>query len=260
MLVREILQTLSELAPFEYAESWDNSGLLVGRQDKEVKRIYIAIDATDEIIDDAIRKRADLLLTHHPLIFSSMKQVVSDDFVGRRIIKLISSDMSYIAMHTNFDIMGMADAAADSLSLKNCEVLETIFEDDIAKAGYGRIGSLSYPMTLEELAREVKKAFNLPNVRIFGAPETTIATVGIFPGSGGSGIEPAINGGADVLITGDIKHHEGIDAVARELAIIDAGHYGIEKLFISYMEEYIQRRIKDVMVITEEAREPFIVV
>lgn len=260
MTCREVLNCLSELSPFEYAESWDNVGLLIGSEDKEVERIYIAVDATDEVIENAIEVGADMLLTHHPMIFSAMKKIRDDDFVGSRVIKLIQNDMAYVAMHTNFDIMGMADAAADELGLTHTQVLQITFEDDIAKEGFGRIGELHREMSLEELAQKVKSAFRVPNVKVFGERSQHVSKVALLPGSGKSAIDDAIKLGADVYITGDIDHHSGIDALERNLCIIDAGHYGIEKLFISSMEDYIHRNLKGIQVYTEPEKEPFDIV
>lgn len=257
MTCREILECLGELAPFEYAEKWDNVGLLAGRMDKEIGKIYIALDATEEVIDNAVEHGADMLLTHHPLIFSPMKRIVDDDFIGRRVLKLIGNDISYVAMHTNFDIMGMADAAADDLPMKNCEVLETVFEDEYDQAGFGRIGDLQREMTVQELADIVKEVFRIPHVKVFGASDTIVSRVAIMPGSGKSAIDDAIKGGAQAYITGDIDHHSGLDAIERGLCIIDAGHYGIEKLFIAYMEEYIHRKLKGIEVEVEPICEPF---
>lgn len=134
--------------------------------------------------------------------------------------------MCYYAMHTNFDVMGMADAAADELKLQNREVLDITFEDDIAKEGFGRLGDLPYPMTVDECAAYVKERFHLQAVKVFGQGSQQLVRAAISPGSGKSMIAPAIGKGADVLITGDIDHHEGIDAVEQGMAVIDAGHYG----------------------------------
>lgn len=116
MNCNEIIGKLESLSPTAFAEDWDNIGLLVGRRDKEVETIYIALDATDEVIEEAVRVGADMLLTHHPLVFKKLDRVTTDDFIGRRVCRLIKNDVSYYAMHTNFDVMGMADAAADELS------------------------------------------------------------------------------------------------------------------------------------------------
>ncbi len=256
----EIIDKLEALSPTEFAEEWDNIGLLAGRRDKEVRTVYIALDATDAVIGEAVRLGADLLLTHHPLIFKKMSRVNTDDFIGRRVCELIRNDISYYAMHTNFDVMGMADAAADELSLKDRRVLDVTYEDDISKEGCGRVGELKDSMRVEALAGLVKEKFHVPNVRVFGDLDSPVRTVAVMPGSGGGFIQDALVAGADAMITGDVGHHEGIDAVAQGLAVIDAGHYGIEKLFISYMEEFMKRELPGVQIYKAEIREPFIVV
>lgn len=256
----EVIDQLETLSPTSYAEAWDNVGLLAGRRDKEIHSIYIAVDATDEVIDEARRLQVDFVLTHHPLIFSKMDRINTDHFIGRRVYELIRNDICYYAMHTNFDVMGMADAAADELELKQRQVLDVTYEDDIAKEGCGRYGKLPYKMTLHQCAEKVKKAFQVPNVRVYGDLNTVIEDAAILPGSGGSFVKNALTFGADVLITGDIDHHEGIDAVAQGLTIIDAGHYGIEKLFVPYMEEYLKRECSQLTVYKAKVKEPFVVV
>ena len=256
----EIIEQLEAHSPASYAEEWDNIGLLAGRRDKEVKTIYIALDATDEVIADAVRLGADLLLTHHPLIFKKLGSVTTDDFIGKRIVELLRNDMSYFAMHTNFDVMGMADAAADELALQDRQVLNVTFEDDISKEGCGRVGRLRKRMSVADLAEFVKHRFQVPNVRVYGDLGDIVETAAVMPGSGGGYIRDALRAGADVMITGDIDHHEGIDAVAKGMAIIDAGHYGIEKLFIFYMEEFFQRELPALTVYKAEIKEPFVVV
>ena len=254
-----ICESLEELSPKIFALSFDNVGLLVGRYDKDVKTIYIALDATDEVIDAAIECEADMLITHHPMIFSAIKSVRADDFIGRRILKLAKYDISYYAMHTNFDVMGMADAAADEIDLIERDVLQVTYEDEIGAEGIGRIGRLREEMSLIELCDFVKERFMLDTVKVFGDPDRLCNICAISPGSGKSMIKYAIEKGADVIITGDIDHHEGIDSVAQGLCVIDAGHFGIEKIFVPYMEEFIRREMPEIKVYTHEMTSPFMV-
>lgn len=255
----EIIEKLETLSPVMYAEEWDNIGLLAGRRDKEVRTIYIALDATDEVIGEAVAVKADMLLTHHPLIFKKLGRIDTEDFIGRRVWQLIRNDISYYAMHTNFDVMGMADAAADELSLTDRQVLNVTYEDDISKEGCGRVGRLAKRMSVSDCAELVKKQFKVPNVRVFGDPGDIVEVAAVLPGSGGDYIKEALRAGADVMITGDIDHHEGIDAVAQGLTVIDAGHYGIEKLFIPYMEEFLKRELPELSIYKADIREPFVV-
>ena len=256
----EIMERLEELSPTIYAEDWDNVGLLVGRREKDVRKIYIALDATDEVIEEAVKLQTDMLITHHPLIFSAMKKIQSDDYIGRRILRLARHDIACYAMHTNFDIMGMADAAADEMELRHRQVLSTTYEDDIAKEGFGRFGKLPQIMTLRECAEYVKKKFGIASVKVFGDLETVLETAAISPGSGKSMIQPALEAGVDVLITGDIDHHEGIDSTARGLQIIDAGHYGLEQIFVPYMEEYLHREMQGVSIFMHRQESPFVII
>lgn len=260
---RRVMGILEELSPTCYAEKWDNVGLLVGRKSKEVNTIFVALDATDDVIKAAIECEADMLITHHPLLFSPIKSVRADDFIGRRILTLAKHDISYYAMHTNFDVMGMADAAADEIGLVEREVLDVTYEDEIGTEGIGRIGRLSGDFTLVELCELVKERFNLDSVKVYGEfddSDRLMDVCAIVPGSGKSMIDVAIEKGADVLITGDIDHHAGIDALARGLCIIDASHHGLEKIFVPYMEDFLRDELPEVKVYTSELTAPFRVI
>lgn len=257
MECKKVIEILEKQSPKSYACDWDNVGLLVGREDKEIQKIYIALDATDEAIEEAIANGADMLLTHHPMIFKGMKRVTQEDFIGRRIIHLIQNDMVYYAMHTNFDVMGMADLAADYLGISDTRVLEITSVSETGEEGIGRYGSLKKEMTVRECCEEVKQAFSLENVKVFGDLERKVKTAAISPGSGKSVISNALQAGVDVLITGDIDHHEGIDAVAQNMTVIDAGHYGVEHIFIPYMEQYLKREAKELEIAVQPLTFPF---
>ena len=257
MRCQEIIECLEEVSPRSFAESWDNVGLLCGRMEREVKSIYIALDATSEVINAAIAADVDMLLTHHPMIFKPLKKIQGNDFIGERILRLAEHQISYYAMHTNFDVMGMADAVADELSLQDRKVLSVTFEDDISKEGIGRIGVLPQAMNLAQCAQYIKNSCKIEHVKVYGKPTDTVIMAAVCPGSGKSCIEDAIALGADVLITGDIDHHEGIDAVERGLSIIDAGHYGLEKIFVPYMEEYCKRKLPGIQVYAAPVQNPF---
>ena len=186
MILQDVCAKLEEHSPLRYMAEWDNSGLQVGGRQQEIRSILITLDVTDEAIDYAIDARADLILSHHPLIFSALKSVTEEDLCGRRILKLIRHHICCYAMHTNFDVMGMADAAADALGLKKCEVLEVTYEDEVSKEGFGRVGELSSPMRAGEYAGHVKKSFSLDHVVFYGDRDALIERVAICPGSGRS--------------------------------------------------------------------------
>lgn len=257
MKCQEIITILQKQAPEQYACEWDNVGLLVGDANKEVQKVYIALDATEETIEEAVALGADMLLTHHPMIFKGIKKVNTDDFTGKRVVSLIRADMAYYAMHTNFDVKGMAELAAEKIGLTDCKVLEVTCEDEQGLQGIGKVGTVS-SMSVRDCAELVKKAFHLEQVKVFGDLDAKITRAAICPGSGKSVIGEALKSGAQVLITGDIDHHEGIDAAAQKMAVIDAGHYGIEKIFIPYMKQYLEENTTGLTILEQPEKQPFV--
>lgn len=241
MKCKDLIAKLEELSPAMYAMDWDNSGLLVGDPEADVTKVLLSVDVTDEVVDEAIREGANMILTHHPLIFSKINKVVATDFIGKRIIRMIENGICCYCMHTNFDVMGMADAAADELGLLQSEVLMVTYEDDISKEGIGRYGFLKDICPLQELAERVKATFALEHVTAYGDRNTEVAKVAISTGSGKSVIKYALKTDCDVIITGDIDYHTALDSVAQGLCIIDAGHFGLEKIFITYLKDYLKR-------------------
>ena len=245
MLCRELIEKLEELAPKSLACDWDNPGFLAGRGDKEIKKVLVALDATDRVVEQAVREQADFLLTHHPLIFRALKQVNDANFISRRIVSLLQADISYVAMHTNFDAAPgcMADLAAERLGIRDGQPLEVTGEVKEMPVGIGKAGVLAEPVSLDALAKQVKQAFELPFVLVYGseAAKGPVSRVAVSPGAGGSMIRYALEQKAQVLVTGDIGHHDAIDAAAQGMAIIDAGHYGLEHIFIPFMADYVKR-------------------
>ena len=256
MKCQEIIERIERRFPREYACSWDNVGLLAGDRQQEVDTVYIALDATDEVIEAAVSSGAGLLLTHHPMIFGGLKSVTADDYTGERLIRLIKNGISYYAMHTNYDVLGMADLAAGMLDLTETEVLEEVLDGE----GIGRTGRLPKIMTLEECGQFVKERFSLPNVKIFGELNKMVATAAISPDSGKSMARPAFEAGVDVLISGDIDHHTGIDMADCGMAVIDAGHYGIEHIYIEDMKKFLEKELPALKICTAPVRQPFQVI
>lgn len=257
MQCKEIMEIIEAVYPKEAALSFDNVGLQAGRSDKEVRRIYLALDATKGVIRAAKDSQADMLITHHPLIFSPLKSVTDGDFISRRILELIQSDISYYAMHTNYDVLGMAGLAERILGLRDARVLDVTGEIAGREEGIGRIGMLQGSMTLRECCGYVKERLELDTVRVFGDPDREVRCLAVSPGSGKSAVAPAAAKGADVLVTGDIGHHDGLDAWEQGLAVIDAGHYGTEYIFIEDMKQFLEKRLDGVEIRTAPTVHPF---
>lgn len=261
MKLREIMDKLDGDFPIAYAVDWDNTGLLTGDENADIKKVYIALDVTEETAEGAAKAGADLMITHHPLLFHPLKSVNEQDPVGRCVRRLIGNGINYYAMHTNFDIVKMADLNADDLKIENPEILEEVFTDQEGKLrGFGRIGNLREKLTLHDFAQAVNSAMLLPAVRVYGNPAQMIARAAVSSGSGKSSIPSAIKKGADVLVTGDIDYHTALDACAAGLSLIDAGHYGTEFIFISYMKKYFERTLPELSVETRAIRQPYTVI
>lgn len=262
MLCRELIDILEQEVPLNAAESWDNPGFLVGDKDQEVKKVLVVLDITNEVVELAIKENVDFILAHHPVIFSKITKCTSDDFLQRKLLKLIRNDIACYGMHTNYDVCRMCDAAATKLSLSVEGVVEETDHPEFQaqKKGIGFFSTLKEPVTLAAYAQTVKDVFGLEAVMIYGNPEQKIQKIAMVPGSGRSMIRNAVRKGADVLITGDFGHHEGLDAVDMGLCVIDAGHYGLEQVFIRDMEQFLKEKLDEVQVISYEAGSPYHVI
>ena len=244
MKCSEIFEYLKRLYPLELAMDWDNSGFLLGRSDKEVRKVLVVLDITNEVLDYAGAKSIDLIVSHHPIIFSAIKRITDDTLLGNYILKILKNDISVIAMHTNFDIAngGMADICSERLGISNTCVFERTNICDGEELGVGKIGDLKKALSLDELVSLIKEKFNLEKVAVFGRENIKgkISRIAISPGSGKGMYKHAL-AEADVLITGDITHHEGLDASNEGICIIDATHYGLEHIFIEKIEDDLKK-------------------
>ncbi|MCQ2521141.1 MAG: Nif3-like dinuclear metal center hexameric protein [Lachnospiraceae bacterium] len=258
MTLKEIIQLLEQFSPPPLAMDWDKSGLQCGRLGQDIQSIMVAVDATEDVIKQAVEKKVDLLVTHHPFLFSSLTSVTDEGTKGSLVYELIEHKIACYSMHTNYDVSGMGEAAAKRLGITNAGVLELTFAQDGFKAGIGRVGLLPKTMTLKNCAVYVKEVFGLDSVRVFGDLRKKIKIAAVCPGSGKHMAKYALKTGADVLITGDIDHHEGIDAVAEGLAVIDAGHYGIEKIFVEDITKVLNKQLPGLKVMAAKEKAPFV--
>lgn len=264
----EIIKKLEALAPEYLASSWDNVGLLLGERKKAVKTIVIGLEMDEALIDMAVKNEADMIITHHPMLFHPFRVITDEDATGRRIMKILQNKICYYAMHTNFDACeeGMAALAAERLNLCGVKVLDEEKEYTDAAgssqtAGIGRIGRLPAAITLRKLCDKIKKTFGNQMLTVYAGEsdmEKMLEKVAVVPGAGKDYAQAALEQGAEVLITGDLNHHAGIDAYADGLIVIDAGHYRTEQIFISFMEEYLNKTLdKDVILLAAPVKDPF---
>jgi len=253
---RDIIEKLEQLSPKDYACSWDNVGLLIGRKEKEIHTVMVALDASKEVVKAAVEAKVDMLITHHPMIFSAIKQVNEENFVSEKVLTLAENGICYYAMHTNFDAVGgMAELAAGEkfLALTKTSPIEVSSEEGI---GMGRYGNLPNPMTAAQVCEYVKEKFNIPYVMLYQGKDNqdkVYERIAVMPGSGKSYQLPVMQNGYDLYLTGDFGHHEGIDAMDMGLTVIDATHYGLEHIFTSYMSSFLKESFGELEVIEVDA-------
>ena len=222
MTVKDIYDYLNLIAPFDTAEEWDNCGLTIGSINKEVRKIYIALDVTNDALEDAKSFGADLVITHHPMIFNPISEVLSDSLVYKAVV----SGMSFIASHTCLDKAegGVNTCLANKVGIKN---LKTSENDGFLK--YGEIE----PCVAEEFAKKIKSA--LGGAVSFTDSGKTIKTVALCSGGGGDLVAEAKNMGADAFLTGEAKHHEYLYSKDFGISMFAAGHYETENIVCEYL-------------------------
>ncbi len=255
MKCSQIVDLLEKYSPKGFAQAWDNVSLLVGSSQKEVNTILVTLDVDMTAIDYAIENKVDMIVSHHPVIFSSMKSVTDKNYNGSRIYKLLKNDIAVYSMHTNYDLTHMADLAAEKLGLTECAVFEVSGTEDGKEVGIGKMAQCFDKISLKEWAYKVKKAFNQEYVKVYGDLNKVINTVAVYPGSGKDAVSLAVEKGIDLIITGDIGHHTAIDAIDCGTAIIDATHYGIESIFTENVAQYLQSVVQ-CNILRQEIRNP----
>ena len=224
--------------PLELAYDWDNVGLQIGSLDKSLTGVLITLDVTLEVLEEAVRKGANLIISHHPLIFKPLKQIVTDTYKGRLIEQLLSSKMTVYVSHTNYDLghTGMNQVLADRLKLLNQSVLEAVGENH----GLGRVGQMPEPLVLPEAIGYIKRALDLRHARLIGTlDDRHIHTLAISGGSGASQMVHAKARGADLYLTGDVSYHQAQDMRQLELCALDIGHY-TERLFMTALKRELE--------------------
>jgi len=243
--VNDVLDMLSELAPVSLKMDFDNVGLLVGDRSKEVNRLLIALDITDAVIDEAVALGAELIVSHHPLIFTPLKSVLSDDICGRKVIKLIENGISAICMHTNLDIVegGINDVLIKALGAEP----EMLIEPTGEGVGLGRVGQIPEPLTLEVFLERCKTALKVSDLRYVSGGKD-VSRIGVMGGAGAFALENAVKAGCDTYITADIKYHEFLNAADYGINLIDGDHFCTENLIIPVLHEKLSAAFSEVSV------------
>ncbi len=231
--IKKIFETFY---PRDLAYDWDNVGLQIGKLNKEINTILLSLDLTLEVVDEAIKQNVDLIIVHHPLIFSPIKSIDTDTYKGMIIEKLIKNEITLYVAHTNFDIsnQGMNLILANMLKLRNQKIIDYTTETE----GLGRIGEID-EMSMEDAILYVKETFKVETARFIGTLDSTVKTIAISGGSGSSNIYNAKNMKADLYVTGDLSYHYAHDVLAIGLNALDIGH-NIEKFFVYELKNVLK--------------------
>lgn len=245
--VKDVLRALEVFAPVELKMDFDNVGLLVGLSENTVDRIIVALDITDEVIDEAISDKAQLIVSHHPMFFS-LKSITDTDRTGQKIAALISHGISAICMHTNLDAAtgGVNDALAAAAGLTQTALLsEEVFDAGGTPYSYGRVGILKKPMKLGDYLKFIKERLGSNGLRYHDAGRAVfkIATVG---GSGGGDLKHALAHGCDTFLTSDIKYDVFLEAKELGLNIIDGDHFCTENVVTPVLERKLKTLFPEV--------------
>jgi dinuclear metal center YbgI/SA1388 family protein len=360
---KDIVDLLEEIAPSSLAEEWDNTGLLLGSLQADIRKVMVCLDVTSEIVDKAVEKNIDMIVSHHPIIFKGLKKINQDEYKGNIIYKLIKNEISVLCAHTNLDLAdgGVNVCLAEILELNEVENLKqhrteqlykiVVFvpEDSIdivrdamsatgagwignysdcsfmtkgtgtfrplknsnpyigsqgklekvmeyrletvvprknlnkvissmisahpyeevaydvyrlelsdSRYGFGKVGNLEKPLSLESFIRLVKEKLGIRHLKVVGEAKDAIKRVAVFSGSFDGDIKSVLAHKADVLVAGDIKYHTAVEALENGLCIIDAGHFETERIIVPKIVEIIKDRFPKLDVIADnEVISPF---
>ena len=242
MKISDVCAELEEYAPLSLAEDFDNVGLLVGRGDEDVTSVLLTLDVDMAVAHEAKELGANMIVSHHPIIFEPVKRINTQAPLGELLLYLIENRIDVYAAHTNLDSAkgGINDVLAGLIGLKACVPLL----GESAETGLGRIGELEESVKTCELASKLKTILGLPYIRFTGNGQKTIKRVALCSGGGGSLLHDAIESGADIYITGDLKYHNVRDAVDCGIDIIEVGHYDSEIIAPRLFQKILSPKFK----------------
>lgn len=246
--VKEAAAMLRDFAPEDYSfkKEYDNVGLLLGDENAKVTRILCCLDVTMKVIDEAVELGAELIFSHHPMIWKMPSSITSQTLLGRKILKAASHGIAVYAAHTNLDFVtdGINDYVASLLGLNNVKSLDPYIDGEV---GFGRVGDLSNKVYSSVLKGEVESVLRDNYVRTVGEPYAQVKRVAVINGGGGGDtayIDMAIAAGADCLITADVKHHVALYALEMGIVLIEPQHFTMEHCYISRLVQNLKIEAK----------------
>lgn len=235
----EVVKYFESKYPRDLAYEWDNVGIQVGSLNINAKKVLVTLDVTKEVVKEAIDLKVNMILSHHPLMFTPMKTIVFDSPKGWIVKNLIKHNITVYSAHTNYDVAqgGMNDTLAKALNIMDPKMLD--FNDEI-----GRYGDIN-PIGFSEFIQEIKKKLKLDVVKVIGRDDKVVSTIGISGGSGSKHMYQAKMRGCDVYLTGDVTYHTALDAIALGITVVDIGHHA-EKIFVPTIKAELQEKFSDI--------------
>ena len=240
MKIKDVISTLEQFAPLPLQESYDNAGLQIGLTEADVSGVLLCLDVTEAIVQEAIDKGCNMIVSHHPLLFHGLKQIGDNDYVQRAAVMAIKNDVAIVSMHTNLDNIegGVNSEIARRLGAKG-EVTEGLF-----------LGELAQPLSAEEYIKKVKETFNAGVVMTNGLLERPVKRIAICGGAGAFMLERAIEEGADAFLTGEMKYNDYFDHEEIQITVI--GHYESEQFTRELLKDIIDKGCPGIKTIVTE--------
>lgn len=236
MKIKDVIKFLEERFPLSLQEDWDNSGLQIGNIESDLTNIMISLDLDEQTIQKAKEKSCNLIINHHPFLFSSIKSIDLNEEKGKIIKDLIKNDITVFAMHTNLDIGkgGVNDNLAKLLELRDISNLDTNNENPMARFGY------TNEITAYDFSKYIKEKLNCKGLILYGDKDKKIEKVALCGGAGSDFINDAIDKNCDLIVTSDVKYHEAIDN-CKKINIVDPGHFASENHIIYMIKDLLEK-------------------
>lgn len=240
--VREITDLIEAFAPLSYQESYDNAGLIVGRGDCEVKGVVLAVDVTEEVLNEALSVGANMVITHHPIVFKGMKRFNSVGYVERCVEFAIRNDLIIYACHTNLDSTpdGMSWRLARNLGLENITLLES--SRPVADVGFGVVGEFANTLTEEEALNAISDRLDVKAMRHSRLLDRPIKKVALCTGSGGSLMDSVRRSGAQLYVTADLRYNDFMEP-STDYIVVDIGHFESEYCAIDILFDILSKKM-----------------
>lgn len=251
MKVKKLIKFLDSIAPFESAENYDNVGLIIGSVEDKVNGILVCLDCTLAVVEYAIESKANVIISHHPLIFGTLNHIFTDEPKGAIIKKLLINKINLIAVHTNIDKADVGTAYATAISLGLKEIYSSQYDP------YLRIAQLEDTITADKLNELAANKLHC-NSRLYGDKQKQVKIVAIAPGSASESYITAISHQADAFICGEAKHHHILDACARGMVFIENGHHANEYPVVGLIYDLLTDKFNDIS-IYKYNKDPFII-